>query len=168
MPPDEYPEFGHKIVEEVFEKFQSNEAPVPNPIASMPPDKNTTFVACQHQKVPMPKRIVKPINTEPEIIDVFHQPSLPPLDFSTPLLASLNLYQQLLWEQSQWDLEIKRLQRIIKEQAQVIEEKDNEVIVLQQRVTRMIELIPKLMQFKSPSPMYTLFLKEQMVNFQFF
>lgn len=71
------------------------------------------------------------MDIEPEIIDVLHQPSLPPLDFSTPFSTSLNFYQQLLWERLQWDLERKKLQRIIKEQAQEIEEKDNEVSMLQ-------------------------------------
>jgi hypothetical protein len=58
------------------------------------------------------------------------------------------------------------LLKVIKEQAQQIKEKDNEIIVLQQCVTKVTELILELMSCRSPSPVYTLFLKEQMVNFQ--
>ena len=36
---------------------------------------------------------------------------------TTLLLAGISLYQQLLWERSQWDLERKQLLGIIKDQA---------------------------------------------------
>jgi hypothetical protein len=58
------------------------------------------------------------------------------------------------------------LLKTIREQAQQIEENDGEIEILQQHVTKITELILELMNCKSPSPFYTLFLKEKMINFQ--
>ncbi len=56
--------------------------------------------------------------------------------------------------------------RTIKKQAQQIEEKDSEIMVLQQHITKIAELILELVNCRSPSLVYTLFLKEKMINFQ--
>lgn len=48
LPPEEYPKFGQNIVEEVFDKFQSSEATVPDLVASIPPKKDTTPISFQH------------------------------------------------------------------------------------------------------------------------
>ena len=90
---------------------------------------------------------------------------MPPNIF-TPLSSNFNVYQQFQWEKANWDLERKQLLKTIKEQAWQIEEKDNEIKFLQQHVTKVTELILELLSCKSPSPVYTLFLKEKMVNFQ--
>ena len=77
-----------------------------------------------------------------------------------------NVYQQFQWEKKNWDLEKTQFLKTIKEQALQVEDKDNEIKVLQQRVTKVTELIPELLSCRFLSPVYTLFLKEKMVNFQ--
>ena len=77
-----------------------------------------------------------------------------------PLSANLNLYQQFLWEKTQWNLERKQFLKVIKDQVQQLEEKDNEIQVLQQKVTKMTELVPELLSCRSPSLAYILLLKE--------
>lgn len=93
LPLEDYPSFEQEIVQEIFEKFQNNKAMVPNPVATMPLEKDDNTVARQYTKVPKPKCTVLLEVTEPEVIDVLHQPSLPPPDISTPLTTSLSLYQ---------------------------------------------------------------------------
>ena len=93
FPPEEYPSFAQETVQEIFEKFQTNKATEPNPATTMPPEKDDSFVARPHTNVPAPKHTNIPKCIELEIIDVLHQPSLPPLDISTPLTTNLSLYQ---------------------------------------------------------------------------
>lgn len=162
---EDYPSFEQELVQEIFEKFQNNKA-IESPAATVPLEKDDSTIDQQHTNVPKAKHTILPKVTELEVINVLHQLTLPPPNISTPQLAGLSLYQQLLQERSRWDLERKQLIRIIKDQAQQIEEKDNEVIVLQQRVMKVTELIPELMSCRSPSLIYTLFLKEKMINFQ--
>ena len=52
---------------------------------------------------------------EPECLDLFHHEPLPPPYLSTFFFVGVNLFQQLLWERAQWNLEKNKLKHVINE-----------------------------------------------------
>lgn len=114
----------------------------------------------------MPQSAIKFPHLIFDQVDILSQEPFPPPNLSTPLSIGINLYQQLLWERAQWKLEREKLKHFIDEKVHQLKKNLDQNEILMRRIEQITRLILEIMECRSPSPVYALFLKEQLVNFK--